>query len=325
MNSVYTLTVIPEELHENVDVSDDDCHCRCFAYFQSRPKRSASTPADQKSQVAMPSKQPSTLPSAVQASSRLVGFTLSVSVKPGSSDEGGFDGQNTPLPVFRPKARTKGGGARSGEDWKTGSHRLRKQPRVKRPCGLDDLAVGKLVPSPVHLAGGHVQRAGHVKHVSVCDDGAGGVGGHVQCTGRGKHAVVVCDSYEGAGGAGEGVGGHAQCTGLGKHAVFAVGVCDDGAGARGGGDGDEVAGGAGGGVGGHAQCTGLGKHAVGICDDGAQEKVDCAFRCETSYCVRASEREDKREGGHHFAVDLGGSTAAPAPHPPLADTPAPAC
>jgi hypothetical protein len=41
--------------------------------------------------------------------------------------------------------------------------------------------------------------------------------------------------------------------------------------------------------------------------------------------VRASEREDKREGGHHFAVDLGGSTAAPAPHPPLADTPAPAC
>ena len=184
-------------------------------------------------QVAMPSKQPSTLPNAVQSSSRLVGFTLSVSVKPGSSDEsssdcafsdvrecrqncslntrekplialqplkGQLNGQNTLLPVVRPKARTKGGGAR-----------------------------------------GHVRRAGRSKH--------------------------------------------------------AVGVCGDGAGARGGGDGDEGAGGAGGGVGGHAQCTGLGKHAVGVCDDDAQEKVDVAFSCDKSHCVHASEREGEREGG----------------------------
>jgi hypothetical protein len=50
----------------------------------------------------------------------------------------------------------------------------------------------------------------------------------------------------------------------GKHAV---GVCDDGAGARGGAD--AGAGGAGGGGGGHVRCAGGGKHAVGVCDDDA--------------------------------------------------------
>jgi hypothetical protein len=45
-----------------------------------------------------------------------------------------------------------------------------------------------------------------------------------------------------------------------------VGVCDDGAGARG--RGDVAAGGADGGAGRHVQRTGGGKHAVGVCDDG---------------------------------------------------------
>jgi hypothetical protein len=56
----------------------------------------------------------------------------------------------------------------------------------------------------------------------------------------------------------------AMIAGGGKHAV---GVIDDGAGARG--WADERAGGAGGGVGGHVQGAGSGKHAVGVCDDGA--------------------------------------------------------
>jgi len=49
-----------------------------------------------------------------------------------------------------------------------------------------------------------------------------------------------------------------------------VGVCDDGAGARG--RGDAGAGGAGGGAGGHVQRAGSGKHAVGVCDDGAEAR-----------------------------------------------------
>jgi len=53
----------------------------------------------------------------------------------------------------------------------------------------------------------------------------------------------------------------------GKHAV---GVCDDGAGARG--RGDAGAGGAGGGSGGHVQRTARGKHAVGVCDDGERAR-----------------------------------------------------
>ena len=55
-----------------------------------------------------------------------------------------------------------------------------------------------------------------------------------------------------------GVGGHVQLAGRGKHAV---GVCDDGEGARG--RDDEGAGGAGGGGGGHVQRAGGGKLAVG--------------------------------------------------------------
>ena len=96
LQNMYALTVIPEELYENGDVSDDDCHCGCFAYFQRRRLQEAARmqrSADQRLQVAMPSKQPSTLPNAVQSSSRLVGFTLSVSVKPGSSDESSSDHQ----------------------------------------------------------------------------------------------------------------------------------------------------------------------------------------------------------------------------------------
>ena len=55
-----------------------------------------------------------------------------------------------------------------------------------------------------------------------------------------------------------GAGGHVQRAERGKHAV---GVCDDGAGARGGDD--EGAGGAGGGAGGHVQRAGCGKLVVG--------------------------------------------------------------
>ena len=62
----------------------------------------------------------------------------------------------------------------------------------------------------------------------------------------------------GAGGAGGGAGGHVQRAGRGKHAV---GVCDDGAGARG--RGDAGAGGAGGGAGGHVQRSGRCKRALG--------------------------------------------------------------
>jgi hypothetical protein len=62
----------------------------------------------------------------------------------------------------------------------------------------------------------------------------------------------------------EGRAGTFQGAGSGKHAV---GVCDDGAGARG--RGDARAGGAGGGAGGHVHRAGSGKHAVGVCDDGA--------------------------------------------------------
>jgi hypothetical protein len=63
---------------------------------------------------------------------------------------------------------------------------------------------------------------------------------------------------------GGGAGGHVKRAGSGKHAV---GVCDDGARARGGGD--TSAGGAGGGADGHVQCAERGKHAVGVYEAGA--------------------------------------------------------
>jgi hypothetical protein len=63
-------------------------------------------------------------------------------------------------------------------------------------------------------------------------------------------------------GAGGGVGGHVQHAGSGKHTVS---VCNDVAGARGGGH--ENAQGAVRGPGGLVQDAGRGKHAVGVCDD----------------------------------------------------------
>jgi len=70
---------------------------------------------------------------------------------------------------------------------------------------------------------------------------------------------------EDVGGADGGVGGLVQHAGGGKHAV---GVRDDGEGARG--WTDEGAGGASGrGVGGHVRHAGGNKHAVGVSDDGA--------------------------------------------------------
>jgi hypothetical protein len=126
-------------------------------------------------------------------------------------------------------------------------------------------------------AGGHVQGAGVANTLWAYakmgrEPGAGvmreleGAGGHVERAGGGKHAVGVCDDGAGArGGLDEGAGGAGG--GTGRHiqsaggGKHAVGVCDDKARARGGDD--ERAGGAGGGAGGHVQPAGLGKHAVG--------------------------------------------------------------
>ena len=58
---------------------------------------------------------------------------------------------------------------------------------------------------------------------------------------------------------------------------YAVGVCDDGAGARC--RLDAGAGGAGGGAGGLTQLAGRGKHAVGVCDDGAGARCGLEREC----------------------------------------------